>query len=565
MAACVASAFVIAPGALAGTGDNLTGWIWSGTAGWISLNCTNPQPPDNPTGTCATADYGVTMTSAGGATTAAEITGYAWSETVGWICFGTTCGVAPADADAPEGVKPYAQYRASHAVGATTMTDQLWGWARVLSLGNEGWISLNCANPLPGLPEGNCGVSSRYYVGFNTETRFFNPGPLSNPGTPIHAHFAWSGTDSGTGLGWIDFSSAHSDWAPASLGKISRPAGVVEPPSFGATCTSNANCTVSPHLRCDTSLATPRCVIPGTHKTMLEITFAEFSAGKDNWLECEVLMSNGSRRVFGKVLPVNYSKESTSLIYAVDKDDPAASNELWYITACRLAGPRKVAVCASDAACGAGAICEEQGGVNLCRDVILSSDRVRPVYAHPPVWTGLGAAEDQFAAIMCNAGFPDNYFRNAAQCDFTADASFALSMRRGVPVEGNCGDTLDNDGNGQTDCDDRYCKGISYLCDNATLPRTMCTWRMPNDNVDDCDQRALGAGLCCSNQPIRSGSTMSHIVDGLECRLNDPKDGYFDCSCDSSRWSANSTDDCYAPGAEQGDLCCDSDSNVIKL
>jgi hypothetical protein len=558
MVASVAMGFVLAPAAFAGAGDSVSGWIWSGTAGWISLNCTNPQPPDNPSGTCATVDYGVNMSSAGGGTAVADITGYAWSETVGWICFGTTCGVAPADSNAPEGVKPYALYRASHAVGAETMTDQLWGWARVLSLGNEGWISLNCANPLPGRPDGDC-AASQYFVGLNALTRDFNQE------IAVYDHFAWSGTDAGTGLGWIDFSLAHSDWAPASLGVISRPPGIVEPPSFGSLCSNDDDCDNAPHLRCDTSLPTPRCVIPGTHVNMLEITFSGFSAAKDNWLECEVLMSNGSRRVFGKVLPVNYSKESTALVYAVDEADPAASNQLWYITACRLAGPRKAAVCANDAACGAGAICEEQDGVNLCRDVIVSSERVRPIYSHPPVWTGLGAAEDQFAAIMCNAGFPDNYFRNAAQCDFTADASFALSMRRGVPLERDCNDGIDNDGNNQADCDDRYCKGISYLCADATLPRTLCTWRMPNDNVDDCDQRALGAGLCCSNQPERNGAALSHIVDGLECREGDPKDGYFDCSCDSSRWNASSTDDCYAPGAAQGDLCCDAESNVIKL
>ena len=56
------------------TADNVSGYAWSGTIGWISFNCTDP-------GTCGL-DYGVSIDGGTG-----DFSGYAWSENVGWIDF----------------------------------------------------------------------------------------------------------------------------------------------------------------------------------------------------------------------------------------------------------------------------------------------------------------------------------------------------------------------------------------------------------------------------------------------------------------------------------------------
>jgi len=53
-------------------GGNVTGWAWSDTIGWISLNASD-------SGTCTSVSYGLNIASDG------AISGYAWSENVGWI------------------------------------------------------------------------------------------------------------------------------------------------------------------------------------------------------------------------------------------------------------------------------------------------------------------------------------------------------------------------------------------------------------------------------------------------------------------------------------------------
>ena len=51
---------------------SLTGWAWSDTIGWISMNCDN-------TSSCGYADYGISVGSDG------TLSGYAWSDNIGWV------------------------------------------------------------------------------------------------------------------------------------------------------------------------------------------------------------------------------------------------------------------------------------------------------------------------------------------------------------------------------------------------------------------------------------------------------------------------------------------------
>lgn len=105
--------------------DNLSGYAWSDTIGWISMNCTDP-------GTCGGSSYGVTVAKDG------TLTGYAWSEHIGWISFN-----AGDVAGCPNGTCGPRLDRA---------TGEVRGWARALSGrgsntgGWDGFISLSGGN-----------------------------------------------------------------------------------------------------------------------------------------------------------------------------------------------------------------------------------------------------------------------------------------------------------------------------------------------------------------------------------------------------------------------------------
>jgi hypothetical protein len=499
----------VAQPAAAGTAENVTGWAWSGTIGWVAMNCTA-------LGDC-TPDFGVTISSNLADPTRGDLSGYAWSETAGWICFGATC-----PGTTPEGGAPYAQYRASW----NGKTDQVFGWAKVLSFGDAGWISLNCDRDA-GSDE--C-AAANYYVVVNLDD-----GTFLKPAEP-NGHWAWGGTDIMVGAGWMDLSAVSTGWVPARLGRINRPEGIYEPDTSG---------------------------LPGTHLSSFDVSFVGFWGGGGQRVECDFLLPDGASRTAGRDLTGPIRDGLTSVSYTVQGSDAVEANKIWYVSACRIADLPGATACAADATCTPEGICDETLG--KCRTVVASSSRKLPVYTHGNDWSGLEAGEDQYTAVKCFAGFPNNYLKNAAQCDFAGDASFSLAMRRGMPIEGNCADGLDNDGNGQVDCADRYCQGISYRC--QTLARTACVRGEAGDGLVDCTDGGHAAGdLCCGNQPTAAGAATSRIVDGLECRAHDLKDGYFDCACvGAAQFDASSTDDCYAPGAAAGDYCCDADDAVEKL
>lgn len=127
----IALSFFIAPEkTLSQVAAPLTGYAWSDTIGWVSLNCSN-------LGTCGTSDYGLSIDADG------AITGYAWSENIGWISAEsadlTGCPTAPCTARMDE----YA----------------LDGWLRALAYsdsqsgGWDGFISLSGADYGPTLSQ----------------------------------------------------------------------------------------------------------------------------------------------------------------------------------------------------------------------------------------------------------------------------------------------------------------------------------------------------------------------------------------------------------------------------
>lgn len=184
----------------AGTGDNVTGWIWGGSedpndgiindnetgVGWISMNSINCNPdsdlvteggaenaafPNCPSGK-ATSNYGVSIPPSG------NLSGYGWSENIGAIAFS-----GPYLNGCPAG---------NGDCTARRVGNDLQGWARIIDIaeanadgnsgGWEGWIKLN----------GVAGNGAPYGVAIEPD------GKLRG--------YAWSGGDSsGYELGAISF------------------------------------------------------------------------------------------------------------------------------------------------------------------------------------------------------------------------------------------------------------------------------------------------------------------------------------------------------------------------
>lgn len=110
---------------------DFAGFIWSENYGWISLNyqnCLLLAPSDclavNPR-----IEYKVSIDSGN------NIKGYAWSENVGWVCFGDGEGD---DTVGCVGVPP------SGSLDTTMegITGKVTGWAKVISMGSDGWIKI---------------------------------------------------------------------------------------------------------------------------------------------------------------------------------------------------------------------------------------------------------------------------------------------------------------------------------------------------------------------------------------------------------------------------------------
>lgn len=92
----------------------LGGWAWSSVYGWISLNAENTGNTQS--------SYSVKIDSQN------VISGYGWSQNAGWICFGATC--QSGNLRAPDGSVP----------AASLQNQKIVGWAKILSLGSDGWI-----------------------------------------------------------------------------------------------------------------------------------------------------------------------------------------------------------------------------------------------------------------------------------------------------------------------------------------------------------------------------------------------------------------------------------------
>ncbi len=138
----------------------MTGWAWSDTIGWVSLNGSG---------------YGVSVN------TDLTVVGYAWSDNIGWVRFGGLSGF-------PGGVPSN--------TNATFVGNALVGWARACA----GTVANDCVSASRA-----DGWDGWIYLG-NTG---HGDGVTASPSGPLSG-FAW-GSDV---VGWLDFSFASANVVP---------------------------------------------------------------------------------------------------------------------------------------------------------------------------------------------------------------------------------------------------------------------------------------------------------------------------------------------------------------
>jgi len=195
--------------ARAGSGDNVAGFAWSENIGWISFNCTdipsscsggtNPGTPcplgNECTGggscvnTCsALSNYGVDIDPVTG-----NFSGYAWSSNISWISFNRSdTGAPPAE--------PYQGESETIIANYDSVTENITGWAKILALGDDGWINFN--NPYEGeLP-------LEFPLDLPIDFDEINFGVSIASSTSEFSGWAWNGGADDAGIGWISFNCA---------------------------------------------------------------------------------------------------------------------------------------------------------------------------------------------------------------------------------------------------------------------------------------------------------------------------------------------------------------------
>ena len=131
------------------TAGPLTGWLWSDTIGWISLNCADVNPS-------CTVNYKVSVDASG------NLSGYGWSENVGWVSFNaaqlsgcpqtqtgnTTC--APTITNGTfQGWARVCGGMDDSALNQTTSNNTCGNGAGTRTDGWDGWISVYGLSPYP--------------------------------------------------------------------------------------------------------------------------------------------------------------------------------------------------------------------------------------------------------------------------------------------------------------------------------------------------------------------------------------------------------------------------------
>ncbi|MBI4142849.1 hypothetical protein HY480_03180 [Candidatus Uhrbacteria bacterium] len=211
--------FGVALSASAATTDNVHGWAWNDSAGWIAVDSENCAAlnRDQDSDPCARygRSYGVNISETG------VLTGYAWTERAGWMCVGATCAETT-------GAVPVGGWRAR----ANAITKEVTGWAKILALGDSGWVSFSCANTE------TCGT-----IAYRTDV---------DPMSGQFSGYAWNGASDGRGFGWMS-------WWPAFGGVTTTWRPVPRCTGTGAACQADVECQLPGELCCLGGAPCGRC------------------------------------------------------------------------------------------------------------------------------------------------------------------------------------------------------------------------------------------------------------------------------------------------------------------
>jgi len=162
------------------TGDNLSGFAWSENIGWISFNSSDCDTDGDgvfndgvagcPDASVNFYDYGVNIDYS-----TWNFSGYAWSSNVGWISFSES--EATPDSYSFNVNCNDTCDSTNNCTACYNYNDNfVYGWAKILSLGDDGWIKFNHNQ------------ASTTYI--NVETNKVDG-------------WAWNGSDNDAGIGWI--------------------------------------------------------------------------------------------------------------------------------------------------------------------------------------------------------------------------------------------------------------------------------------------------------------------------------------------------------------------------
>ena len=192
--------------AQAASGDNVSGFAWSENFGWISFNSTECDIDGNgfidgngidddldcggDNSSTLIVDYGAKVDVATG-----QMSGFAWSPNIGWIYFGDSNNIPEALlAEAPTIAGYTKEWPIIHK--GSTIAEQLnpiktvTGWAKILTLENDGWMKMMGAS-IPG--------GDPYGVAIDMDTGFFSG-------------WSWNATSTyGVGAGWVSYNSDNCD------------------------------------------------------------------------------------------------------------------------------------------------------------------------------------------------------------------------------------------------------------------------------------------------------------------------------------------------------------------
>ena len=225
----------------ASCGQKMLGWAWSYNFGWLSLNNKSCDflDPIVPAGICGQSDitYYVQIDASN------QVKGFAWSNNLGWICFGATCN---SDTNQTDNICQFASSQGlpcnandygiqtppggawqAYIQNALTDNPPVLGWAKIISLGDDGIISLSCS-------------TCTYNYQTNLILKDFKSGSSVEQRLTLKG-WAWNDNSQGNGLGWIEFNPeilAASPWLQTKYGDVYSRGGlqaIQEAPDYNAT------------------------------------------------------------------------------------------------------------------------------------------------------------------------------------------------------------------------------------------------------------------------------------------------------------------------------------------